>query len=81
MRETRIKLDIPVNLPTVEEALWMTAITIETLSQPGLSRAEIRRLARRMKAMPGVSKTFPGVYAVSKVGACDVQVSLGNTRS
>lgn len=37
-RKTRINLDLPGNLPTVEESLLDLAIIIEMLSQPGLTK-------------------------------------------
>jgi hypothetical protein len=57
-RETRINLDIPGNLPTVEENLWDLAITLEVLSQPGLPKAAVKRLSRKMKTLQVYQRLF-----------------------
>ncbi len=57
-RETRINLDLPGNLPTVEENLWDLAITLEVLSQPGLSRAAVERLGRKTKTLQVYQRLF-----------------------
>ena len=57
-RETRINLDLLGNLPTVEENLWDLAITLEVLSQPGLSRAAIERLSRKTKTLQVYQRLF-----------------------
>ena len=57
-RETRIKLDVPVKLPTVEENLLTMAITLEILSQPGLSMAEVKRLKGKLKALQVFQRLF-----------------------
>jgi hypothetical protein len=57
-RETRINLDLPGNLPTVEENLWDMAITLEVLSQPGLSKDAVKRLSRKMKTFQVYQRIF-----------------------
>ncbi len=57
-RGTRIKLDLPGNLPTVEESLVDLAITIEMLSQPGLTKPAIKRLTKKMKTQQVYQKIF-----------------------
>jgi len=57
-RETRIKLDLPGNLPTVEESLWDLAITIEMLSQSGLTKPAIKRLTKKMKPQQVYQRIF-----------------------
>ena len=57
-RETRINLDLPGNLPTVEESLLDLAITIEMLSQPGLTKPAIERLTKKMKTPQVYQKIF-----------------------
>ncbi len=57
-RETRINLDLPGNLPTVEESLLDLAITIELLSQPGLTKPEIKRLTKKMKIQQVYQRIF-----------------------
>ena len=56
--ETRIRLDIPVELPSVEEALKILAAAMNALSQPGLSRADIQRLAKVVNAVKAYQKLF-----------------------
>lgn len=57
-RETRINLDLPGNLPTIEESLLDLAITLEMLSQPGLTKPEIQRLTKKMKIQQVYQKIF-----------------------
>jgi len=57
-RETRINLDLPGNLPTVEESLLDLAITLEMLSQPGLTKPAIKRLIKRMKPQRVFQRIF-----------------------
>jgi len=57
-KETRIDIDLPGNLPTVEESLWDLAITIEMLSQPELPKAAIKRLTKKMKAQQVYQRIF-----------------------
>ena len=64
-RETRINLDLPGNLPTVEESLLDLAITLEMLSQPGLTKPEIQRFHwKKMRYPAGLSKLK--VHAIQK---------------
>lgn len=51
IRETRINLNLPTNLPTIEESLLDLAITLEMLSQPGLNKEAINRLSRKTKVV------------------------------
>ncbi len=68
-RGTRINLDLPGNLPTVEESLLDLAITLEMLSQPGLTKPEIQRLTKRMKAQQIYQRIFKKYTRLPKAGA------------
>ncbi len=57
-RETRINLDLPGNLPTVEESLLDLAITLEMLSQPELTKPTIKRLTKKMKTQQIYQRIF-----------------------
>ncbi len=57
-KETRINLNVPVKLPSVEENLWDNAITLEMLSQPGLSMTAVKRLNRKMKTFQLYHRLF-----------------------
>ena len=50
-KKTRINLNVPFNLPSVEENLRDTAITLEILSQLGLPKAAVKRLSKKMKTL------------------------------
>ena len=57
-RETRINLNLPGDLPTVEESLLDLAITIEMLMQPGLTKPAMKRLTKKMKTQQIYQRIF-----------------------
>jgi len=57
--ETQIKLDIPDELPSVEQALKLLVAAMNALSQPGLSKADVQRLRNVVNAV----KTYQGLFA------------------
>jgi hypothetical protein len=57
-KETRINLDLPGNLPTVEQSLWELVITLEMLSEPGLTKPAIKRLTKKMRAQQVYQRIF-----------------------
>ena len=57
-QETRIRLDIPEELPSVEEALKVLAGAMDALMKPGLSRADIQRLGKVVNAVKVYQKLF-----------------------
>lgn len=57
-RETRINLDVPFDLPSVEENMLDMAITLEILSQPGLPKDAVVRLSKKMKTMQIYQRLF-----------------------
>jgi len=56
--QTQIKLDVPDELPSVEQALKLLAGALDALSQPGLSRVDIQRLAKVVNAVGAYQKLF-----------------------
>lgn len=56
---TTTELDIPDELPSVEEALKMLVAALRALEKPGLSRAEISRL----KSVIQSAKIYQGLFA------------------
>jgi hypothetical protein len=50
-QETRIRLEIPDELPSVEEALKVLAAAMDALVKPGLTRADVQRLAKVVNAV------------------------------
>lgn len=66
--ETRINLDLPGNLPTIEESLWDLAITIEMLSQPGLTKPAIKRLTKKIKELQVYQRVFLKSTRAQKTG-------------
>jgi IS30 family transposase len=57
--ETQIKLDIPDELPSVEQALKLLVAAMNALSQPGLSKSDIQRLRNVVSTV----KTYQGLFA------------------
>ena len=49
--ETRVELNIPDELPSVEEALKLLAAAMDALSKPGLSKVDIQRLRSVVSAV------------------------------
>lgn len=56
--ETRIKLKIPDELPSVEEALKKLSAALDALARPGLSKAEIMRFRTIIVAVKTYQKLF-----------------------
>jgi len=54
--ETRVELEIPPELPSVEEALKLMAAAMHALSKPGLSKVEILRFRTIVNAVKTYQK-------------------------
>jgi hypothetical protein len=56
--ETRIRLNIPNELPSVEEALKKLSAALDALAQPGLTKTEIMRFRSVIIAVKTYQKLF-----------------------